>query len=274
MTNDEIKPFADKVLLYLYEQPDEERYHYHLTILDMLKLEHSLSKHILDLLWHEDPKKIEVTNGLADPNLRLSPYGREYAKKLNPPKMTDIEEACEKIFQLHITNHSIHWTKDDYHSIQHSSEALPLMIDAGVIKSEPQGNSIRTRLAFPIRNANSFEEALKMLEEKNKPLSSTHISEQYNFPHTQGTAIGKVSSFQNEIKTVQTTPKKERSWKDILKEEVIKHGVRYLFTALIFFTTGLITGKGCSRADHQDKNIQSNSIKKDSVLSNQNAYRH
>jgi hypothetical protein len=280
MTSQELEPLCFKVLQYLYSADDEKAFHHSDTVCDIVGIakDKELRRQILDELYHQRPRLIDShSGGLLNAQIRLNTQGREHVLFNTPINMSDINATCEQIFKHLKEKGKIHWHSGTYSLFpRDANEATELMERQGVVYTKTTGTipSRTTRLEPDIINATSYNEALRMIGEKNKPSPSTHIAEQYNFPNTHGTAIGKVSGSQNEIKTVQTTPKKERGWKDILREEVIKHGVRYLFTALIFFTTGLITGKGCSRADHQDKNIQSNSIKKDSVLSNQDASRH
>ena len=274
-----LSQFDKPVAISEEKVPDEIRNNLEFFGLDVNKHPNSIWVRLFmlekqNLIKHPYPQSWEIT-----------PHGREqysdfhYELTGNPIGAiiikTTIKEACEIIFSKHLEAGNIIWTKEAFKLKypENLNEARDRMLQEGIIH-KANSRILTTFIDSDYEDAKSYEEASIMRKEKNKPLPSTHIKEQYNISGTKGTAVGKVTGLQNEVKTIPATTKKEKNWKEVLKEEVTKHGVKYLFTALTFFTIGLISGKGCNLRDHQERNIQSNSTKKDSVQSNQDSSYH
>jgi hypothetical protein len=211
MTNDELRPYADKILEYLYEQEDQEQYYDTRTIFELLGLDKKLISQVLDLLWYETPKKIDAQAGLNNAQIRLSKAGRQYIEDRKPINISSIKNTCELIFQHLKEKGKIHWYSGTYNLFpRDANEATKLMERQCVIYTETTGTipSRTTRLEPDIMEASSYKEALSILENKRKPVPA--FSGIYA-PNNKGNVAQSSGNESPTTQSVTTTPNKKHN---------------------------------------------------------------
>lgn len=133
----------------------------------------------------------------------------QYQNFLNYGFMSpELKATCEAIFQLHKSNdYPIRWNKEIAKSLNPNYQtALACMVEQRIIFRDKENGATRTHLNAEYSAVNSYKEALKILEEKNKP-APTNFSGIYA-PNNSG-AVAQSSGDDNETnQRVKTTPNK------------------------------------------------------------------
>jgi hypothetical protein len=221
-----------RIIFYLIKPENKDKQHDFYKIASSLNIEKSMADHSYRSMLNS--QYFFNTNGSQlKPIVKLTTIGESYAGKLEDeyfglnneplhPKstyMAMIQDTCEIIFQMHKNpKYQVPWSKSTYDGKPDNlGAAKEMMLRMGIIHNVGKHT---TMLEHEVMDANSYEEAKKILEQKN-----TLPAQNFNF---QGGFAGQFNnqssdnSFKSErtenTKTINAIPQKTKS----AKSNVIK----------------------------------------------------